>query len=155
MHIILGGTGYIGSSLASALLEQGEAVTVVGRTRSKAHAFESRGAQFVAADVNNVDALRRVIEGGKRLFILNPPADPSTDTDIEERKTLASILAALKGADIEKVVAESTYGAQPGKHIGDLGVLYEMEQALTALPVPVTIIRGAYYMTRTALKACR
>jgi uncharacterized protein YbjT (DUF2867 family) len=147
MHIILGGTGHIGSSLTSALLEQGEAVTVVGRTRSKARDLESRGAHFVMADVNDVDELRRIIERGKRLFILNPPADPSTDTDIEERKTLASILAALEGANLEKVVAESTYGAQSGKHIGDLGVLYEMEQALTALPVPVTIIRGAYYMT--------
>jgi uncharacterized protein YbjT (DUF2867 family) len=147
MHIILGGTGHIGSSLTSALLEQGEAVTVVGRTRSKARDLESRGAHFVMADVNDVDELRRIIERGKRLFILNPPADPSTDTDIEERKTLASILAALEGANLEKVVAESTYGAQPGKHIGDLGVLYEMEQALAALSVPVTIIRGAYYMT--------
>lgn len=147
MHIILGGTGHIGSSLASALLEQGEAVTVVGRDRAKAHYLESQGAQLAMVDVNDVDELRRILNRGKRLFIINPPADPSTDTDIEERKTLASILTAIEGANLEKIVAESTYGAQPGKHIGDLGVLYEMEQALAALPVPVTIIRGAYYMT--------
>ncbi len=147
MHIILGGTGHIGSSLASALLAQGEGVTVVGRTRSKARELERQGAQFATADVNDVDELRRIIKRGKRLFLLNPPADPSTDTDIEERKTLTSILTTLEDADLEKVVGASTYGAQSGKHIGDLGILYEMEQALVALPVSVTIIRGAYYMT--------
>ncbi len=82
MHIILGGTGHIGSSLASALLEQGEAVTVVGCTRSKAHHLESQSAQFAMVDVNDVDELRRIIERGKRLFIVSPPADPSIDTDI-------------------------------------------------------------------------
>jgi len=46
-----------------------------------------------------------------------------------------------------KVVAQSTYGAQPGKHVGDLGVLYEMEQALRSMPLPVSTIRAAYFMS--------
>jgi uncharacterized protein YbjT (DUF2867 family) len=140
MHIILGGTGHIGSSLASALLERGEVVTVVGRTPSKAHDLQRRGINFAAVDVNDTKELHRIIKQGKRLFVLNPPAAPSTDTDVQERKNLSSILQALDGVALEKIVAESTYGAQPGNHIGDLGVLYEMEQSLTARSVPVTII---------------
>ncbi|HEY9799235.1 MAG TPA: NmrA family NAD(P)-binding protein [Leptolyngbyaceae cyanobacterium] len=84
---------------------------------------------------------------GKRLFLLNPPAEPATDTDVEERKTLASILEAITDSGLEKIVAESTYGAQPGSQIGDLGVLYEMEQQLAAQSVPFSIIRAAYYMS--------
>ncbi|MBW4579088.1 MAG: NmrA family NAD(P)-binding protein [Tildeniella nuda ZEHNDER 1965/U140] len=147
MHIILGGTGHIGSSLASALLERGEAVTVVGHTPSKAHDLQRQGANFATANVNATKFLRRVIQQGKRLFVLNPPADPSTDIDVQERQSLNSILQSLNGVNLEKIVAESTYGAQSGDDIGDLGVLYEMEQSLTALPVPVTILRGAYYMS--------
>jgi uncharacterized protein YbjT (DUF2867 family) len=57
------------------------------------------------------------------------------------------VLGAIKGAGLEKIVAESNYGARLGDRIGDLGVLYEMEQALSAQPVPATIIRAAYYMS--------
>jgi uncharacterized protein YbjT (DUF2867 family) len=53
----------------------------------------------------------------------------------------------MQGSGLERVVALSTYGAQSGDHIGDLGVLYEMEQALAAQPIPTTIIRAAYYMS--------
>jgi uncharacterized protein YbjT (DUF2867 family) len=81
------------------------------------------------------------------LFLLNPPAAPSSDTATEERRSLAAILSAINGSGLEKIVAESTYGAQPGERIGDLSVLYEMEQALTAQPIPTTIIRAAYYMS--------
>jgi uncharacterized protein YbjT (DUF2867 family) len=48
---------------------------------------------------------------------------------------------------LEKIVAESTYGAKPGRRLGDLGVLYEMEQALAAQSIPATIIRAAYFMS--------
>jgi uncharacterized protein YbjT (DUF2867 family) len=122
MHIILGGTGHVGSAAADALLARGQAVTIVSRFRQ-----------------------------GNRLFLLNPPAPPSTDTAAEERKSLASIFRALEGSGLEKIVALSTYGAQPGSRIGDLGVLYEMEQGLANQPVPATIIRAAYLMSNWEL----
>jgi uncharacterized protein YbjT (DUF2867 family) len=53
----------------------------------------------------------------------------------------------LENTHIEKVVAASTYGAQPGEGSGDLNTLYDMEQGLGKTGIPVTIIRGAYYMT--------
>lgn len=147
MYVILGSTGHIGSALTALLLERGEAVTAVTRDWKKADEWRRRGAEAAAVDVNDTAALRDVLRRGKRAFLLNPPADPSTDTVVEERRTAASILAALDGSGLEKVVAESTYGAQPGNRIGDLGVLYEMEQALGAQTVPSSVIRGAYYMS--------
>ena len=44
---------------------------------------------------------------GKRAFLLNPPAAPSSDTDVEERATVAAIVEALEGSGLEKVVAAS------------------------------------------------
>lgn len=150
MHIILGGTGHVGSAAARALLERGEAVTIVSRSRSKAPDLEARGARVAIADINDVKRVSRIVAQGTCLLLLNPPADPSTDVDAEERRTLAAIFAALDGAKLEKIVAISTYGAQPGKHIADLGALYEMEQELATLPIPGTIVRGAYYMSNWA-----
>jgi uncharacterized protein YbjT (DUF2867 family) len=147
MHIILGATGHVGSALAQALLARNEAVTVVTRDARHAEALKTKGAHVAEVDVFDTAALHRVIAGGHRLFVLNPPAPPSTDTAAEERRSLHAIVAALEGCKLEKIVAESTYGAQPGDGIGDLGVLYDMEQALQAGKAPFSAIRAAYYMS--------
>jgi uncharacterized protein YbjT (DUF2867 family) len=149
MHIILGGTGHVGSALAEELLARGEPITIVTRDASKNAVLERTGARVAIADAHDADALRRVFRTGERLFLLNPPAPPSSDTEAEERRSLTSILSAIEGSGLKKIVAESTQGAQrlePGGG-GDLGVLFEMEQALAAQPIPSSIIRAAYYMS--------
>ena len=147
MHILVGGTGHVGSALAQVLLQHGEPVTIISSDSKKAGGWEQKGAVVAIADVHDTEALHQVFQRGTRLFLLNPPAAPSTDTAAEERKTLASILKALSGSGIKKVVAESTYGAQPGNRVGDLGVLYDMEQGLKKTGLPCSIIRAAYYMS--------
>ncbi|MBJ2154423.1 NmrA family NAD(P)-binding protein [Variovorax sp. IB41] len=147
MHIILGATGHVGSSLAQALLARNEPVTVVTRDASKAEPLKTKGAHVAQVDVFDTPALHRVIARGHRLFVLNPPAPPSTDTVAEERRSLYAIVDALEGCKLEKIVCESAYGAQPGNGIGDLGVLYDMEQALQAGKAPVSPLRAAYYMS--------
>ena len=83
-----------------------------------------------------------------RLFALNPPADPTGgDTDAEENRTGDAIAAAIRGAGLERVVALSTYGAQPGTRIGDLGTLYRFEQRLADLDTPVAVLRVAYLLS--------
>jgi uncharacterized protein YbjT (DUF2867 family) len=140
-------TGHIGSVLAETLLARGEPVTVVTRIAEKSATWEKQGAKVAVADVRDVAALHRVFARGRRAFLLNPPAPFDSNTVEEEQKTARAILAALQGTALEKVVAASTYGAQPGEGIGDLGVLYELEQGLERQPIPATIVRGAYYMS--------
>ena len=147
MHIVLGGTGHVGSAAAKRLIEMGEPVTVVSRDDSQRHHWEQRGAKLAVADVFDPAALRDVFRKGKRAFLLNPPADTSTDTDAHERHSVAAILEALDGSGLEQVVAESTMGAQPGERIGDLSVLYGFEQGLRSQPIPASVIRAAYYMS--------
>lgn len=147
MHIITGGTGRVGSALAEALLKKGEKVTVVSRSSKSAKDWMSKGAQIAVADIYDTVTLHEIFKKGKSIFILNPPADPMTDTPLQERKTAASLVEALKNSNAEKVVVESTLGAQPGYSIGDFGVLYELEQNVAKLSYPYSIIRPAYYMS--------
>jgi uncharacterized protein YbjT (DUF2867 family) len=147
MYMILGATGHIGSVVARKLLQHKEPVTIIVRSEEKGQQLRELGAEVAVADVHDIEGLRNVFNKGKRIFVLNPPAPPNTDTVAEEKTTVQSILAALQGSDVEKIVAESTYGAQPGDGIGDLGVLYDMEQGIKKLGIPATIIRGAYYMS--------
>lgn len=145
MRIILGSTGHIGTHLSQKLLDLQEPVMMVTHDSSKAENLKRMGADVAVVDVLDTDALHEVFKKGKKLFLLNPPADPSTDTAAEERRTLTSILKAIEGSGLEKIVAESTYGAQPGELLGDLAVLYEMEEGLKKLNIPHSIIRAAYY----------
>jgi uncharacterized protein YbjT (DUF2867 family) len=157
MHIVLGASGHVGSALVDTLLARREPVTLVVRDRSKARAFEIRGARVEVADIHDVDALRHVYRLGNRLFMLNPPAAPTTDTQTEERQTVTNMLQALEDSALEKVVALSTFGARPGELTGDLNVLYEMEQGLDRSGVPHSVIRAAYYMSNwdTAMETAR
>jgi uncharacterized protein YbjT (DUF2867 family) len=83
MHIILGGTGSVGSATARALLKRGEPVTVVTRNADHASDLEKSGARIVVADIRDVAKLRTVLRGGPRAFLLFTPAPTSTDTDDE------------------------------------------------------------------------
>jgi uncharacterized protein YbjT (DUF2867 family) len=147
MHIITGGTGRVGSALAEALLRKGEKVTIISRSSKSAKEWMSKGAQIAVADIYDTFTLHEIFKKGKSIFILNPPADPMTDTPLQERKTAGSLVEALKNSNAEKVVVESTLGAQPGYNIGDFGVLYELEQNVAKLSYPYSIIRPAYYMS--------
>lgn len=147
MHIILGATGHVGSAVAMALLDQGEAVTVVTRDARRAVPFTRRRAVATVADIHDADALQAVLRRGQSAFLLMPLADPSTDTVAEERRTVASIARAVQGTDLQKVVVQSTYGAQPGEGLGDLAVLYDFERAVAALGVRTSVVRAAYYMS--------
>ena len=147
MHIIIGGTGQVGSATAQALLARNEPVTVVTRDANHGDALRVLGAKIVEADIRDTSKLRDVFRSGTRAFLLNPPAAPSTDTDQEERTNVAAIIEALDGSGLEKVVAQSTYGARPGERCGDLTVLHGFEKKLSAQPIPVAINRGAYYMS--------
>jgi uncharacterized protein YbjT (DUF2867 family) len=150
MHIILGGTGHVGSAVAETLLAKGEPVTVVGHDPAKAASWEAKGAKFAVVDVHDAEALHRVLRSGRCAFLLNPPAPVDTDTDAEERRTIAAILTAVRGSGLDKLVGESTFGAQPGERCGDLNTLWELEQGLAAQPIPYAINRGAYYFSNWA-----
>jgi uncharacterized protein YbjT (DUF2867 family) len=62
-------------------------------------------------------------------------------------QTCGYTTAAVDGSGLDKIVAESTYGAQRGDHLGDMNTLYEMEQGLKAQSIPYSVIRAAYYMS--------
>lgn len=147
MYVILGGTGHVGSSLAQRLLDKGERVMVVTRREQNRAVWEQRGAEVAVLDLRDAGSLRQVFRRGRRAFLLNPPADPGGDASADERVTARSIVAALEGAELQGVVALSTYGAQPGDAIADLGVLYDFEQALREHAVPTAVVRAAYYMS--------
>ena len=147
MYVVLGAAGNVGSGLLEALRASGESVIAVVRSAEKARAISGGNVEAVVQDVSDAAGLRAVFRRGRRAFLLNPSADPETDTNREELKTARSIGAALENSGLEKLVVQSTYGARQGDGIGDLSVLYEFERLAEASGIATAINRGAYYYT--------
>jgi uncharacterized protein YbjT (DUF2867 family) len=147
MFIIMGANGHVGSAVARTLMERNQPVTVVTHDEKHGARWHAQGVEVAVADVNDPASLRRAFARGRRAFLLNPPADVKTDTDKVERASVAGILAALDGSELEKVVAESTAGAEPGERVGDSSVLWELEQGLRNRPIPAAINRAPFYMS--------
>lgn len=145
-YVVLGGTGHIGSATAEALLRSGRHVRVVTRSAAKANAWAARGAEPAVADIEDRAATARALSAPSptRVFALNPVGSVTADPDADEDRTADAISEALATAPAERVVALSTYGAQPGHHIGDLGTLHRFEELLGALHAPVAIVRSCY-----------
>ena len=145
--VVLGDGGIVGGAVAKTLLAAGHAVTVVTRSASKAAQWQQKGAQTAVLDLHDTEALSGVFKRATRAFLLNPPAMVASNTDVVERLSVSAILAALRGVALEKIVVQSTYGSQAGKHSAGLGGLYEFEHGAQQLGIPLCCVRAAYYLS--------
>lgn len=147
MFVVMGATGHIGSEFAKNLLRSGRDVTVVTRSKKRAENLVKLGARLAEIDISDYHLLHEVLKEASGVYILNPPANPVHDVDVEERKTIAAITRALENTNLEKVVVQSTYSAQEGDHIGDLGSLYLLEEKVKEIYPEAMIVRAAFYMS--------
>jgi uncharacterized protein YbjT (DUF2867 family) len=147
MIVVMGGTGNVGRGVVAELLRREEHVGIVTRNPDSVPPGIAARVDVIVADAAEPAQLQRAFRRATRAFLLNPPADVAADTDAVEQASADAIVLALDGSGLEKVVAASTYGAQPGDRIGDLGVLWNFEEDLRSQPIPAAIDRGAYYMT--------
>lgn len=147
MFIVLGAAGHIGSELVRVLDAAGKKVKAIVHDVGKAEGIRTANVEPVLLDVGDSARLRDLFRSGRRAFLLNPPADPSGNTDAAETATARAITDALQGSGLEKIVVASTYGAQSGQGIGDLSVLFGFERQAEASGIPTAINRAAYYYT--------
>lgn len=66
--LITGGTGFIGSSLAIALVEQGHTVRILRRENSDLRAIGNLDVQHALGDIRDVEAVKRAMKGCDTVF---------------------------------------------------------------------------------------
>lgn len=146
MYIVTGTTGQTGSVVAKTLLEKGLPIRVIVRSEEKGKPWRELGAEVAIADVQDADALTKAFEGGKVLYLMNPPNYQSEDMYAEARKAIAAFQTAIKNSTLEKLVVLSSIGAHLPSGTGPVVGLHLLEQALRNSGVPTTFLRPPSFM---------
>lgn len=145
MYVITGITGKVGGALAHHLIEAGQPVRAVMRDAGKAAYWADLGCEIAVARMEDAQALTEAFRGATGVFIL-PPSDFDPLPDFPAaRAVIAAVSQALQAAAPKKVLCLSTIGAQ-ARELNLLTQRTLMEQALSALDLPVTFLRPAWFM---------
>jgi len=149
MYVITGITGKVGGALARFLLNDRQPVRAVIRDAGKGAVWAALGCEVAIANMDDAAALTEAFKGATGVFIL-PPSDFDPEPGFPEaRKVIAAVAQAIEAAAPQKVVCLSTIGAH-AEHLNLLTQRTLMEQALSALNVPVTFLRPGWFMENTA-----
>lgn len=149
MYVITGITGKVGGALARNLIKAGQPVRAVIRDAGKAAFWADQGCEVVFAQMDDAQALTEAFMGATGVFILPPPGFDPQPGFPEARAVIAAVSQALQAAAPNKVLCLSTIGAQ-ATEVNLLTQRTLMEQALSALDIPVTFLRPAWFMENAA-----
>jgi NAD(P)H dehydrogenase (quinone) len=145
MITITGITGKVGGELGRTLLASGQLVRAVVRDADKGRAWAARGCEVALATMEDAAALTRALTGATAAFILPPPVFDPAPGYPEARAVIGAVVEALKAARPSKVVCLSTIGVD-APHDNLLSQRTLMEVALRELPLPLTILRPAWFI---------
>jgi uncharacterized protein YbjT (DUF2867 family) len=149
MYAITGITGQVGGALAHELLACGQPVRAVVRDATRAAPWAAQGCELATARMEDAASLADAFSGANAVFILPPSEFDPAPGFPEARAVIDAVCTALLEARPGKVVCLSTIGAQAHEN-NLLTQRTLMEQALSALPMPVTFLRPGWFMENAA-----
>lgn len=154
MYVILGATGNTGSVVARKLLDKGKKVRVIGRDNKKLAPFVNQGADALAADVLDTDALSRAFTGAQGVYALIPPNMSSPDFRAYQDQVTESIAKALQKGGVTHAVTLSSVGADKPEKTGPVVGLHKMELRLAEVRgLNALHLRAGYFMENTLAQA--
>lgn len=132
-HLVLGGTGTVGSIVVRGLLERGETVRVLTRSAERAKDLP-KGTEAVIGDLTDPGTYEKIFSGYENLFLLtaNGPTDLMEGLVAvnEAKRTKTKRVVHLSIHDVEKCPEAPHFASK-----------IAIEQALKAIGVPHTILR--------------
>jgi uncharacterized protein YbjT (DUF2867 family) len=132
-HLVLGGTGTVGSLVVQGLLDKGEAIRVLTRNSDHAKALP-KGAEPVLGDLTDPETYEKIFAGYDNLFLLtaNGPSDLMEGLAAvnEAKRTKAKRVVYLSIHDVEKCPEAPHFASK-----------IAIELALKESALPYTILR--------------
>ncbi len=146
MFAILGATGKVGSSTIRALRAAAQPVRAIIRDPAKAAPFEALGCEIGIADLQDVGALSKAIEGARGVQVICPTAPRAIDAAADMRRTIDNIARALANTRPQTTLAISDYGAEVERGTGITVLFHELEARLREAPTRSVFLRSAEHM---------
>lgn len=133
-HLIIGGTGTVGSEVVRGLLDKGETVKVLTRSEEKARNLP-KGAQAVIGDLRDPATWPTAFADFDHLFLLNG----KVITELHE--ALVAINEAQQ-MSCKRIVYLSIHEVELGPHIPHFSAKLAAELAIKNSGIPYTILRA-------------
>jgi NAD(P)H dehydrogenase (quinone) len=148
-YAVTGVTGKVGGELARALVAAGRPVRAIVRDAKKGQAWAALGCEVALAEMGDASALAKAFSGATAVFILPPSEFDPEPGYPEARAVIQSVVEALKAASPGKVLCLSTIGADAQRD-NLLSQRTLLEEALGQLPIPLTVLRPAWFLDNVA-----
>jgi uncharacterized protein YbjT (DUF2867 family) len=146
MIAVMGASGHTGRRVAELLLESGEKVRALGRSKEKLAPLESKGASVRTGDAQDARFLASAFRGADGVFTLIPPDSRATDYRALQDAQGRAIAEALEESGAGCVVFLSSIGADLPEGTGPIAGLHAHEARLRELRgVPALILRPGYF----------
>ena len=145
MYAVTGITGQVGGVIGQALLAAKQPVRAIVRDSGKGQVWADRGCEVRIATIEDATSLTTAFQGAEGVFVLVPPNFDPLPGFPEARSIGAALRSALDAARPARVVYLSTIGAQANEP----NLLTQhtiIEEAIGALPMPITFLRPAWFM---------
>jgi uncharacterized protein YbjT (DUF2867 family) len=146
MIAVMGAAGNVGSKVVDLLLGQGQPVRILEHRR-RLDRLGERGAEVVTGDLTDAGDLGVLLKDVEAALVMLP--DVVTDPEFTATRSTMSrtIVAALGGSGVRRVVALSTVAAGRDDAVGPAAGLRELEQRLAGLAdTGVLVLRSPFYM---------
>jgi uncharacterized protein YbjT (DUF2867 family) len=147
MITIMGATGNTGRAIADALLAEGRAVRVLGRSAERLADLAARGAEVMVGDAADADHLTAAFRGAEAVYTLQPPNATAPDFPAYQDRVGEAIATAVARSGVRKVVMLSSVGADVESDNGPIAGLFRQEERLRAIPgIDLLILRPGYFL---------
>ena len=131
-HLVIGGTGTVGSQVARELLARGEQVRVLTRKAEKTKQLQE--VETRVGDLLDPATLKSAFPGNDGVFLLNPVSTTET------HEGLMAVNGAM-AAGVKRIVYMSVHHADAAPHIPHFASKLPVENAVKASGIPYTILR--------------
>jgi len=146
MIAVMGASGHTGRRVAELLVDSGEKVRALGRSKEKLAPLEKKGAEARTGDAQDARFLASAFQGADGVFTLIPPDARSTDYRALQDAQGQAIAEALRESGAGRVVFLSSIGADLPEGTGPIAGLHAHEARLRELSgVHTLILRPGYF----------
>lgn len=145
MNVVFGANGRAGGETARALIEMGKAVRVVLRRPEQGKKWVKLGADVAIGDIDDAASLAAALEGASGAFLLSP-APAAGDPYRRGEEVGAALANAVRRAEVPRIVALSSIGAQHREGTGIIAMLNSLERHLEGAAASITFLRPGYFV---------